>query len=314
MKKGILLIALTLGLAGCSKSDKSAQSASDNIAAPEAETIKIVRLDSIAANLTDSTEVEEAFFTWMTIAGDSNASPAEFAGRSRIKAFLPEVANVFSSTDSLAQSLSRVMQTVGKGRRVYSIVSPYVQSIVLMGDTAVFVALNHYLGAEHPAYNGFPEYVRQAKVPTRIAPDIAEAIIATSHPMAKREHAPVIARLLYEGAVVESVMRATGMSEREVLGYTDSQMKWADDNEAQIWRELMKRKMLFTTDPAVADRLLNPAPSTSILNSDSPGRLGRFTGHRLVQSYLSKHPEADLLSPDFYNGTNTLADAGYNPE
>lgn len=317
MKKLPLILAAAAVLAGCNgKENRSgeAQACPDNAAAP-APPARIVRLDSMAATLTDTTSVPEAFATWMQLTGDADSSPAGFAASRRIAAFLPDVMNKFQRTDTIASELGRVMQATGEQRTVYTIVSPFLQSIVLSGDTAVFVALNHYLGANHPAYNGFPDYVRLTKTPSRIAPDLAEAMIATKSPMVSADDgANALNRMLYDGALVEMVMRATGLSEQQVLGYTDAQMKWATENEARAWQEMLTRRMLFSTDPAVADRLLNPAPSTSVLNPESPGRMGRFIGHRIVASYLARFPEADLMSPDFYNGASTLADAAYQPK
>lgn len=305
-------------LAGCGAKENSAgearASASDGsaVSAPPA---RIVRLDSIAAVMTDTTAVPDAFATWMQLTGDNDSPPAGFAASRRIAAFLPDVMKAYPRTDSLATELGRVMQATGERRTVYTIVSPFLQSIVLSGDTAVFIALNHYLGAGHPAYNGFPDYVRLSKISSRIAPDLAEAVIVTRSPMVSgADGSNVLNHLLYEGALVEMVMRATGLSEQQVLGYTDAQMQWASGNEARAWHEMMSRRMLFSTDPAIAERLLNPAPSTSVLNPESPGRLGRFIGHRIVSSYLKHFPEADLMSPDFYNGASTLADAAYQPE
>ena len=45
-----------------------------------------------------------------------------------------------------------------------------------------------------------------------------------------------------------------------------------------------------------------------------PGRVGRFIGYRIVQAYLTRHPETklnELLSPTFYTSSMTLPDSGY---
>ena len=45
---------------------------------------------------------------------------------------------------------------------IYSIVSPYKQSIYI-ADSTLLLALNHYLGAEHKVYDGFEEYIKKTR-------------------------------------------------------------------------------------------------------------------------------------------------------
>ena len=124
--------------------------------------------------------------------------------------------------------------------------------------------------------------------------------------------------MLYEGALLYAMLQTIPeATDREVLGYDTAQMQWAIDNEAQIWRELASRGYLYSVDPMVIDRLIVPAPSTSILTPDSPGRIGRFTGLRIVESYMADNPETDLgflLSKKFYGDPGSLLKAAYSPK
>jgi len=242
-----------------------------------------------------------------------------YASLRSVKMFQPEVDRIFPATDSLKEALTGVagrMSTLFPGFRfpkVYTVVIPFNQSVIVQGDSVVYLGLNHYLGENHPAYNGFAEYVKSQKTPSRIPVDMAEALIALSHPY---KGTTVLSRLLYEGSLVETVMQATGMDEATVLGYDSGEYTWAQSNEAAAWDSLLRNKMLFSTDASLADRLVAPAPSTSVLNIESPGRLGRFIGHRIVSAYLdAHHNEAKagfLLSGDFYNSPETLGASCYH--
>lgn len=243
----------------------------------------------------------------------------KYASLRSVKMFQPEVDRIFPAMDSLSGTLTDVagrMSTLFPGFRfpkVFTVVIPFNQSIIVEGDSVAYLGLNHYLGESHPAYNGFAGYVKSQKTPTRIPADIAEALIALSHPY---KGTTVLSRLLYEGALVETVMQSTGMDEATVLGYDSEEYIWAQSNEASAWDALLHNKMLFSTDVSLADRLVAPAPSTSVLNVDSPGRLGRFIGHRIVSAYLdAHHDEAKaefLLSGDFYNSPETLGASCYH--
>lgn len=197
---------------------------------------------------------------------------------------------------------------------VFAIVSPFNQS-VFTADTLMFVGLNHYLGADYPPYAYFPDYLRVRKTPARLLPDMAETLVRGLYPYRDESdgYSTVLSRLLYEGAVVESVMQLCGLSEQQVLGYDDEAMAWASDNEKRVWETMAERKMIFSVDPQLAAMLVSPAPFTSAINPNSPGAIGRFIGHRIVASYLDRRATSlsELLSPDFYTSQNSLFESGY---
>lgn len=200
---------------------------------------------------------------------------------------------------------------------LYSIVSPFNQSIFGV-DTVMLVALNHYLGNDYEGYSYFEPYQRLKKHPAHISYDIAEATIASAYPYIAGGQSTALSRMLYEGALVTALMEVVpDASLSEALGYTDLQTKWAQDNESLAWNAIVTRQLLYSTDPLIADRLTQPSPSTTIIHPDSPGRLGRYIGYRIVQSYIDHNPGVGLpmlLSPDTYNSQSTLIKAKYSPK
>ena len=108
-----------------------------------------------------------------------------------------------------------------------------------------------------------------------------------------------------------------GTPESVVLGLTDSQWQWCVDNEERLWRSLIERQLLYSSDPAVADRLLRPAPASPLLGPSVPGQAACFIGLRVVQAFAGKYPgkatPGYLLSPEFYNSDSSLIQSQYNP-
>lgn len=196
---------------------------------------------------------------------------------------------------------------------VYTVVSPFNQS-VFTADSLLFLGLNHYFGPAYQPYSYFPDYIRARKTPSRILPDVAEAIVRGLYPYNPAEDYPtVLSRLLYEGALLEAVMQLSGNSEQQSLGYDDESMAWAEKNERRVWETMAERKMIFSTDPQLSAQLVTLAPFTSVINSESPGSIGRFIGHRIVTSYLDHHALTipELLSPAFYESPSALPDSRY---
>lgn len=228
---------------------------------------------------------------------------------------MPDLSEIESGLGLLKEGLRQTMPDVSFPKHVYGAVIPYGQSVVV-ADSFVVIGLNHYLGSDYEGYNGFDEYRRRLKIPERIVLDIAEALVYTAFPYEDRPESTVMSRLIYEGLVVRCVKDALPETEIErVLGYDLSQMAWLRENESRIWQKLASDNMLFSADPALASRLVSPAPSTPAINPLAPGRAGRYIGSRIVDSYLSSHEDvsaATLLEKKFYNDPAALVGAGYS--
>lgn len=229
-----------------------------------------------------------------------------------------EYEDVSREAEELGAVFGRMHESLPEIRvpEVFTIISPFSQSIIF-ADSTLFIGLNHYLGYDYKYYEYFPDYIRVLKERPRIPVDVAEAIIRSVYPFKTADGYPsVAARLAYEGAVTEAVMRVTGRDEAFVLGYDEGRYRWLCDNEEKLWQTIVGRKMLFSTDFEVVRSLVDAAPYVSVISSEVPGRAGRFIGHRLVEAYMKNNPETDmptLLQASFYNSPTLLTSAKYNP-
>lgn len=200
-------------------------------------------------------------------------------------------------------------------RRYAAVVWGRMESVVFV-DSIMLIALNHYLGAEYDGYSHFPLYLRLTKEPALMPYDLAEAIIATDYPYANSE-GTLLQRMLYEGALTEAKIEAVdGGDLIGALGYRPEQMLFITDNEAELWRKIVTQGLLYDTSQATIDKLVAPAPNSSLVDVRCPGRLGRYIGYRIVEAYRRANPDATLeflLSPAFYNSPDILAQSGYNP-
>lgn len=236
--------------------------------------------------------------------------------------FEPEVDKAFPSTAPLEEKLGilnanmKSMLPTLPSYSYYGIVSPYRQKVVLV-DSTVFVALNHYLGATHEAYSSMPEYLRATKTAAYIPLDIAEAIISIEKPYVADSDPTVIQKIIYEGALLKAVSDLTGITEPATLmGWSRQQLADVTAKEADIWRKMAADNMIYSTDMTIADRLCAPSPSSQAISPDLPGRVGRYIGYQIVTSYIANNPGADiaqLLSPSFYNSPSALINSGYAP-
>jgi hypothetical protein len=71
-----------------------------------------------------------------------------------------------------------------------------------------------------------------------------------------------------------------------LLRYSEEGMKWALDQEREIWNYLVREKLLFKIDERFKINMLNEAPFTVGLPEKGPDRLGQFIGWRMVRKYM----------------------------
>ena len=210
----------------------------------------------------------------------------------------------FTAADSLARPLGRVAARLAelspelKVARLYGIASPYMQSVIV-SDSIVFVALNHYLGSDYAGYETMPAFVRRGKTPSRLPSDVAEAVVRVAYPYTPVE-GTLLERMLYEGAVAQTVSTATG---NDIPGYTTTERESADSKLKDTWLALASDGMLYTTADNEIARLIDPAPFARVGSLELPAQIGRYIGLRIIHSYLKNNPgtqPVEMLQNSFY--------------
>lgn len=287
---------------------------------------KIVRLDTALTGysaLSDEARKEllrrPELALLMQTMGDTltEASLAAFAQSRVVGMFGTAAKDVFpGEIEAVTAAGNGVLNGLGvKIPELVGVVLPYQQSIIFCGDSVAFVSLNHWLGADHPAYNGFAEYVKRTKTPAHMPIDIAEALIANTFPFSN-EQGTLLSRLIYEGALMQAITQTTGADVKTVLGWTDDEFAAAQKGERYSWETLVRRKMLYDKDVDLQERLVRPAPNSGVISPDLPGSMGRFIGYQLVQSLLKNESSLTLrniFEKKLYLQQETLSQSRYAP-
>ncbi len=317
----IIIVSLLCTFTGCTNGDRDLT--------PE----PIIRLDSLA--LTYNNEAETAILpedikayadALLQYLGSTHGDTTwqDYATSRAVATFAPEAAKVFPNLASMRDTLGMILYNAAdKGlvlpRRHYASVVWSDRKSIVINEPYVFVALNHYLGSNHPAYSGWPQYIRATKCPQMLPYDLAESLIADAYPyksIAKAQRT-ILSRLLYEGALAYAKIKVVPeATEAHALGYNETTMADIQSNETFIWKHLIEGQMLYSTDAALMEKLFAPSPQTYIISPDAPGRVARYIGLRIVKSYMEKYPEtalSQLLSPSFFGTKNSLEKAGYSP-
>lgn len=230
-----------------------------------------------------------------------------------------DVRDGFQVTDRIESELGRVARILNDTLPainigiVYGIVSPYYQSIIV-SDSTVLIALNHYMGSNYGAYASMPAAMRRLKTPDRIPIDVAEALIRVNYPFITTENTTLLERILYEGAVVTALTDLfPDYSPDEILGLTADTYSATLDALPGQWAKLSSSRALYEYDDKTVNQLFSRQPG-----QDFPTYLGPVIGKEIVASYIVNNPSSTLemlLSPLFYQqAQNSLIKARFAPE
>lgn len=188
------------------------------------------------------------------------------------------------------------------------------QNQVIWADSLLLISLDTYLGEGHRFYEGMPRYLRSGFEEDFIVVDAAEAFVKGKIP-------PPSARSFVDGMVFYGKLLYLKdllipfKEDHEKIQYTVGELDWAKANEQQIWRYFVERELLFSTDPDLGPRFLDPAPFSKFyleLDNEAPPRLGRFIGWQMVRQYMER-TETPLQEMLQEQGEEIFKKSNYKP-
>lgn len=292
-----------------------------------AEPEQFLRLDrAVASGVMPDSVMAEGWSQMSAMMG--GLSLEDYSSSVAVKVFQPDVERILPDLDSLQTVVGSVKESLRellpelRWHRTYAMVWPYDQSVVYDAAAGnLYVALNQYLGENYPGYSGrYPQFLAENKRPAMLPADITEALLQSAFPYQAPadESSPLIYQMLHDGAVAYAMTRLLPPDTPlyAILGLSPDRVKWLQENEASVWRSMMEGQLVYNTDPALAARLLRRAPSSPMISAAAPGQTARFIGLRIVESYVNHNRETtirQLLSPEFYNSTQSLIHSKYAP-
>ena len=176
--------------------------------------------------------------------------------------------------------------------KVYTVISEvdYKDPVLSLGSEMI-IGLDNYLGAEHPFYQGIPLYISANMKADQILPDVADLISRTYVPPANNRS--FIGQMVYHGKLLYlKSLLLPQTTEANLIGYSEVQWQWAEDNEIDIWRYFIENEVLYDTEPKLLNQFINPAPFSKFyleIDNESPGRIGRFMGWKMVKAYAENN-------------------------
>lgn len=183
---------------------------------------------------------------------------------------------------------------------------------IIVTDTIVLISIDTYLGKKHKFYDGLQDYLKANMKGEQMVVDIAEAYAKQRIYQPKRKS--LLEEMVYHGKILyyKDIM-IPFKTDAEKIGYTEAQYDWSKVNEVNIWRYFVERELLYSTNSKLPNQFINPAPFSKFyleeIDADSPGRIGRYIGWRIVKAYMKNNKVSleELLQTDaetIFNASN----------
>lgn len=197
---------------------------------------------------------------------------------------------------------------------IYTHVSGFSYSIVT-ADSLMSISLDNYLGKNFPGYKGvFFDYQLKDKERSRIVPDVFKVCLYNKYPY-RKETRRIIDGMIYEGCIAYVIrLLLPDRDIADIMNYSAAQMEWCRKNEDKAWRYIVKSDHLYSSDPLIYAKYINDAPYTSFFDRNSPDRIGKWIGYKIIDKYMKSAKKESTIT-DILRGTydtsEILATSGY---
>ncbi|OAD45284.1 gliding motility lipoprotein GldB [Polaribacter atrinae] len=176
-------------------------------------------------------------------------------------------------------------------------------SRVIYADSLLFVSLDVYLGKTHRFYADYPKYIKENNTKKSIIVDVANSMIEKQ--LVSLPNRSFLSKMIHEGKKLYLLdMYLPAVSDQLKIGYPKEKIDWAIENEENIWKYFIEKKLLFSTETPLNKRFLDNAPFSKFYlqnDNDSPGRIGVWLGWQIVKSFMQNNDVSlqELLMIDF---------------
>jgi hypothetical protein len=166
----------------------------------------------------------------------------------------------------------------------------------IYANDKLLIGLEFYLGKDHKFYQSIPAYIRQNFEERQMMPNVVQSFAEKVVSIGNND--TFIAMMVASGKqlYLKDIL-IPDYTDAEKIGYTDQQILWSKENEAEIWKKFIEDNLLYSTDAKLAPRFINLAPFSKFyleIDNESPGRIGQWMGWQIVRSFMENNPEVTI--------------------
>jgi hypothetical protein len=181
---------------------------------------------------------------------------------------------------------------------VTTFISEYGVAIASVDETEVVIGLDMFLGSDYQPYYyppvQLPNYITETLDRKHITPKVMEALAREI--VGVNEGTRLLDFMVHNGKALYLLdLFQPHISDDIRLGISAEQSKWLYNNEGEMWKSVfienlyetkLKKKGLLG--------LVEVAPTSPGMPSESPGNAGSWVGWQIVKNYMENNPNITL--------------------
>lgn len=164
-------------------------------------------------------------------------------------------------------------------------------------DNYLIVAMEQYMGEDHPFYIQTPRYIAKQKDHKYLVRDIVKGF-GNSKVNADPDDFTFLNKMLIAGRAYYFTKRMLGDIPEDILmKYPKEKLEWAQENEAEIWKYFINQELLYSTQSKPEEYFLSEAPFSKFgqdFDNKTPGRIGEWIGLQIIESLAKNNPDMSL--------------------
>ncbi|MFN4972446.1 MAG: hypothetical protein ACK45I_03195 [Bacteroidota bacterium] len=167
-------------------------------------------------------------------------------------------------------------------------------------ENSIGIGLDMYLNRVFKSYYDalrFPDFMVRKLQPYYIAPNAVKSLAISLYEDQTGNENRFFAMMIQEGKYrYFTKALLPHVQDTIILGYTEAQLNWCRENEAEMWAHYVEKEMLYQQESARYMRYFNDGPFTVAdgVPPQSAPAIGVYTGWQIVNAYMNEHPEVSL--------------------
>ena len=164
------------------------------------------------------------------------------------------------------------------------------QWTALTHDDQLGIGLDMFLGANFPPYRSInmPDYALLRHTPDQIPVWAARAIYSDNYETFN-QNKNLLELMVENGKTWYYLTQVLPeMPKEKLFGYTESQWKWAEENQSLIYNFFLRDNLLYEKGQQKIMRYLTEGPNSAGFPAEAPGNIASYLGYKIVESYANK--------------------------
>jgi hypothetical protein len=164
---------------------------------------------------------------------------------------------------------------------------------VAVNDSTLGIGLEMFLGSSYYkdlSYK-YPPYMHHQFNSDYMLSMAFDSWVKSEFPLAKGDF---LSNIIHQGKIKYILSQLANEKEHIIMGYTEQQLEWCQLSEYSIWKHIIEKGMIYSTDQSEIDKFINPAPSSRGMPAQSPGQVVNWVGLQIVKKFMKNNSDKSI--------------------